>query len=266
MTTSHIIDVNYDIKLVLTQSGNEISGTIQTTCTYAYLHPGYGNWDSPLGHKSSNTVSGTMSGNDMTLTCYSPASSGTSNGVAYTTDASSITWSLTLNGSRLTSSSSYYDAGMGPTDYTFDLKSGDDGGVFGSLTLGNGSLTVPAIIAVIGGGACLVASFIPLPKGNVVPAANGASYQPSDVRTVSVDSGAPSAGTPVGGVGLTYPQDYVNGVPVKPKYWQSQQHGPQCPIHGTMCNANYPNAQDPGAWFCPKCAEQGRDGFPWGRN
>jgi hypothetical protein len=135
-------------------------------------------------------------------------------------------------------------------------------------------LTIPAIIGFIGGGACLAVSLMPAPKGRVPKGPesmpNSQSYQPSDVRTTGGDSGAPTEPTPVGGAGLQYSQDYVNGVPVKPKYWQSQQHGPVCPIHGTMCDANYLSADDPGAWFCPICREQGRgsppgSGFPWGR-
>ena len=262
--TSHILDTNSDVKLVINQDGNEFSGTIVTTCSYSYLHPGYSNWGSPpIGQKNTNTVSGTMSGTTMTLICYSPATSGTSSGVSFTTPATTTTWTLNVNGDRLTGRGTYVQAGM-TYSYTFDLKSGDSSG----LALGSGSVTAPAVIAIIGGGACLAASFVPLPKGRIpMPAPNGnqSNYQPSDVRTTSVESGAPTDTTPVGGAGLSYPQDYVNGVPVKPRFWQSQQHGPVCPVHGTMCNANYTSSEDPGAWFCPRCAEGQGSGFPWGR-
>jgi hypothetical protein len=263
--TSHILDTNSDVKLVMTQNGNSITGTIVTTCSYSYLHPGYQSWGSPaIGSKNSNTVTGTMSGSTLTLTCYSPATSGTSGGISYTTDATSTTWTLYLNGNKLTGSGTYTSGGI-TYAYSFDLKSGDSSG----LALGSGSVTAPAGIAIIGGVACVVVSFVPLPKGKVPitgTSGNQYNYQPSDVRTTSVESGAPTDATPVGGAGLSYPQDYVNGVPVKPKFWQSQQHGPMCPVHGVMCNANYTSSEDPGAWFCPKCAEQGREsGFPWGR-
>jgi hypothetical protein len=150
--------------------------------------------------------------------------------------------------------------------YTFDLVSGEGSGLAGL----SGQVTAPAVIGIIGGGACLVASLMPAPKGrgpqNPRSTGNSYNYQPSNVRTTSGDSGAPSDLTYMGGAGLQYPQDYVNGIPIKPRYWQSQQHGPICPIHGTMCNANFLSTEDPGAWFCPKCHEQGRNsGFPWGR-
>jgi hypothetical protein len=268
--TSLVLDTNYDVELVLSQSGNAVSGTIVTTCSYSYLHSGYANWGSPaIGQESTNTVSGTLSGNALTLISYTPASSGVSNGISYTTAASTITWHLNLNGSRLTGSGTYTSAGI-TYSYIYDLKSGDSSS---GLDLGSGSVTVPAVIAIIGGGACMVTSFMPLPKGRVPksgPTGNASNYQPSEVLSNSVDSGAPTEATPVGGAGLQYPQDYVNGVPVRPKFWQSQQHGPVCPVHGTMCIANYLSSEDPGAWFCPKCAEQGHgsppsSGFPWGR-
>jgi hypothetical protein len=263
--TSHILDTNSDVKLVMQQSGNSISGTIVTTCSYSYLHPGYQNWGSPaIGAKNTNTVSGTLSGSTLTLTCYSPATSGTSGGISYTTDATTTTWTLHLNGNKLTGSGSYTGAGI-TYSYSFDLVSGSGSSISGL----SGELTIPVFFGLIGGVACLAASFVPLPKGRFpqgpAPSGSAYNYQPSDVRTTSVDSGAPADPTYVGGAGLSYPQDYVNGAPVKPRNWQSQQHGPMCPVHGTMCDANYLNAQDPGAWFCPKCAQQGRDGFPWGR-
>lgn len=263
--TSHILDTNSDVKLVMEQNGNSITGTIYTTCSYSYLHPGYQNWGSPaIGSKNTNQVTGTLSGSTLTLTCYSPATSGTSGGVSYTTEATTTTWTLHLNGNKLTGSGSYTAAGIAYS-YTFDLVSGSGSGIAGL----SGDLSVPVFFGFIGGGACLVASFVPLPKGRLPsgPGPNGGSNngQPSNVGTTGGDSGAPTDPTYMGGAGLSYPQDYVNGVPVKPRSWQSQQHGPLCPVHGTMCNANYLNAQDPGAWFCPKCAQQGRDGFPWGR-
>jgi hypothetical protein len=265
--TSHILDTNSDVKLVLSQSGNSVSGTIYTTCTYSYLHSGYETWQKPpIGQKNSNSVSGTLSGSTLTLICYSPASSGTTGGISWSAPASTTTWTLVQNGDRLTGSGSYVAAGI-TYGYTFDLKAGS--GASG-LDLGGGSITAPAMIALIGGGMCLAASFAPLPKGRMgqtaTPNPNAYNYQPSDVRTTEASSGAPTDPTYMGGAGLQYPQDYVNGIPVKPRYWQSQQHGPACPFHGTMCNANFQNSQDPGAWFCPRCAEQGRaSGFPWGR-
>jgi hypothetical protein len=263
--TSHILDTNSDVKLVMTQNGNAITGTIVTTCSYAYLHPGYQSWGSPsIGSKNTNAVTGTLSGSTLTLTCYSPATSGTSGGVSYTTDATTTTWTLYLSGNGLTGSGTYTGAGI-VYSYTFDLVSGSGSG-FSSLS---GQLTIPVFFGLVGGGACLAASFVPLPKGRVPqgsgPSGSAYGYQPSNVGTTGGDSGAPTDPTYMGGAGLSNPQDYVNGIPVKPRNWQSQQHGPVCPVHGTMCNANYRNAEDPGAWFCPKCAEQGRDGFPWGR-
>ena len=102
MQTSHILDTNYDVRLVLTQSGNSVSGTISTTVTYALLHSGYETWGKPsIGQKSTNSVTGTMSGSTLTLVCYQPASSGTSDGISYTTDASTTTWTLTVSGNDL---------------------------------------------------------------------------------------------------------------------------------------------------------------------
>jgi hypothetical protein len=264
--TSNIIDTNSDVKLVLSQSGSTVSGTIYTTCSYSYLHStSMGSQKPAIGSKNTNSVSGTLSGSTLTLNCYTPASSGTSGGISWTSPASTTTWTLYLSGNSLTGSGTYVAAGI-TYHYTFDLVSGD--GASG-LSLGSGSVTAPAMIAIVGGGMCLAASFVPLPKGRIPygPAPNGGAYnyQPSDVRTTGGDSGAPVEPTYMGGAGLQYPQDYVNGVPVKPRYWQSQQHGPVCPVHGTMCNANYLNSEDPGAWFCPKCAEQGKNAFPWGR-
>jgi hypothetical protein len=261
--TSNVIDTNSDVKLVLDQSGNTVSGTITTTCSYSYLHSGYGSWEKPpVGQKNTNTVSGTLSGSKLTLVCYTPASSGTTNGISWTSDAYTVTWTLYQNGDALTGNGTYATAGI-TYHYIFDLVSGD-----GSLGLNLGS--APAMVAIIGGGMCLAASFVPLSKG-MVPGTRtrrGSAYdpRPGDVRTTGGDSGAPTDPTYLGGAGLQYPQDYVDGVPVRPRYWQSQQHGPACPIHGIMCNASFLNADDPGAWFCPKCAEQGKgSGFPWGR-
>jgi hypothetical protein len=273
--TSHILDTNSDVKLVMEQNGNSITGTIVTTCSYSYLHSGYQTWGSPaVGSKNTNSVTGTLSGSTLTLTCYSPATSGTSGGVSYTTDATTTTWTLHLNGNKLTGSGTYTAAGIAYS-YTFDLVSGGASGTSGFSNFGLGipglsnQLTIPVLVGFVGGIACLAASFVPLPKGRFPqgPTSSGSSYynQPSNVGTTAVDSGAPTDPTYMGGAGLSYPQDYINGEPVKPRNWQSQQHGPLCPVHGTMCNANYLNSLDPGAWFCPKCAEQGRDGFPWGR-
>jgi hypothetical protein len=264
--TSNILDTNSDVKLVLSQSGNTVSGTIYTTCSYSYLHStSMGSQKPAIGSKNTNSVSGTLSGSTLTLICYTPASSGTSGGISWTSPATTTTWTLYLSGNSLTGSGTYVSAGI-TYHYTFDLVSGDGSS---GLSLGSGAVTAPAMIAIIGGGTCLAASFIPLPKGRVPqgPMTNGGAYnyQPSDVRTTGGESGYPTDPTYMGGAGLQYPQDYVDGVPVKPRYWQSQQHGPVCPFHGTMCNANYLNQQDPGAWFCPKCAEQGKNAFPWGR-
>ncbi|HEY3420747.1 MAG TPA: hypothetical protein VGK23_09360 [Methanomassiliicoccales archaeon] len=265
--TSNAIDTNSDVKLVLSQSGNTVSGTITTTCSYSYAHStSLGTQKPAIGSKETNTVTGTLSGSTLTLIRYTPASSGTSGGVPWTSPAFTITWTLYQSGNTLTGSGTYVVAGI-TYHYTFDLVSGD--GAMG-LNLGNGSVAVPSMIAIVGGGMCLAASFVPLPKGKVPGGSsyNGIaySYQPSEVGITGGDSGAPNDPTYQGGAGLQYPQDYVNGVPVRPRYWQSQQHGPVCPFHGTMCNANYLNSEDPGAWFCPRCAEQGRgSGFPWGR-
>jgi hypothetical protein len=265
MQTSHILDTNYDVKLVLTQSGDEVSGTITTTVTYALLHTGYESWGKPsIGQQNTNTVSGTMSGSTLILTCYSPATSGTSGGVSYTTDASTTTWTLNLNGTDLTGSGTYVGAGI-TYGYRFYLEAGDSSELSGF----SGQVTAPVIFGMVGGLACLVVSFIPAPKGKIPsgPGQTGSaySYQPSDVRTTGGASGAPTDPTYLGGAGLTYPQNYVNGTPVRPGRWQGQQ-GPVCPIHGTVCQAHLISVNDPGSWFCPKCAEQGRaSGYPWGR-
>ena len=159
--TSHILDTDSDVKLTMTQNGNSISGTIITTCSYSYLHPGYQNWGSPaIGSKNTNSVTGTLSGSTLTLTCYSPATSGTSGGVSYTTDATTTTWTLQLNGNRLTGSGSYTGAGI-TYSYTFDLVSGSGSSMSGL----SDQLTIPVMFGLAGGMACLAASFIPLPKG-----------------------------------------------------------------------------------------------------
>ena len=264
MQTSHILDTNYDVKLVMTQSGNSVSGTITTTVTYALLHSGYETWGKPsIGQKSTNSVTGTMSGSTLTLVCYTPAASGTTSGISWSTDATTTTWTLTVSGNELTGSGTFVGAGI-TYGYRFYLAAGDSSG----LSDLSGQITAPVMIGFIGGGACLAVALMPAPKGRVPlspgPSGSGYNYQPSDVRTEEGVSGAPTDPTYVGGAGLTYPQDYVNGVPVKPKYWQGQ-HGPVCPVHGTVCTANLISVDDPGAWFCPKCAEQGKSAFPWGR-
>jgi len=263
--TSNIIDTNSDVKLVLTQSGNSVSGTIATTCSYSYVHPSsLGSQKPAIGSKNTNTVSGTLSGSTLTLICYSPAVSGTSGGVSWTAPATTTTWNLILSGNKLTGSGSYVAAGI-TYYYTFDLVSGDGSGLSGL----SGQVTVPVVFGFIGGGACLAVSLIPAPKGRIPgnPGQIGSAYnyQPSDVRTTGGVSGAPTDPTYVGGAGLSYPQNYVNGTPVRPGQWQGQQ-GPVCPIHGTVCQAHLISVSDPGSWFCPKCAEQGRQaGYPWGR-
>jgi hypothetical protein len=143
--TSHILDTNSDVELVMMQNGNSITGTIVTTCSYSYLHPGYQSWGSPaIGSKNSNTVTGTLSGSILTLICYSPATSGTSGGISYTTDASSTTWSLLLNGNRLTGSGTYTAAGI-VYGYSFDLVS--NGVAAPSQTNTNVILTAPVGLA-----------------------------------------------------------------------------------------------------------------------
>lgn len=265
MQTSHILDTNYDVRLVLSQSGNAVSGTITTTVTYALLHTGYESWGKPsIGTKNTNTVTGTMSGSTLTLICYSPATSGTSGGASYTTDATTTTWTLTRNGTDLTGSGTYVGAGI-TYGYRFYLGAGDNSDLSGF----SGDVTAPVMFGLFGGVACLVVSFVPAPKGKIPsgprPMGTAYSYQPSDARTTEVASGAPTDPTYLGGAGLTYPQNYVNGAPVRPGQWQGQQ-GPACPIHGTVCQAHLISVSDPGSWFCPKCAEQGRaSGYPWGR-
>jgi hypothetical protein len=265
----NIFNGNYDIKLVLTQSGNTVSGTIYTTCTYAKVHAGYEDWGPiPVGQKNTNSVTGTVTGSNLALTCYTPAQSGTTNGISWTTEASTITWNLQVEGNQMTGSGTYTAAGI-PYTYAFDLVSGEGSG----LSLIGADVSAPAIFAVAGGAVCLVASFVPLPRGRIgqVPPSTGGSPYPqqSDVGTTGGNSGAPTEGQSMGGIGLHTPADYVNGVPVKPKQWQSQNQGPTCPVHGTMCRAAYKGADDLGEWYCPKCREQGlgsppSSGFPWG--
>ena len=263
--TSNVIDTNSDVKMVLSQSGNTVSGTIATTCSYSYAHPtSLGSQKPVIGSKNTNTVSGTLSGSTLTLTCYSPATSGTSGGASWTAPATTTTWTLYLKGNTLTGTGTYVAAGI-TYNYVFDLVSGDGSGLSGF----SGDVTAPVMFGLFGGVACLVVSFVPAPKGKIPsgprPMGTAYSYQPSDARTTEVASGAPTDPTYLGGAGLTYPQNYVNGAPVRPGQWQGQQ-GPACPIHGTVCQAHLISVSDPGSWFCPKCAEQGRaSGYPWGR-
>jgi len=263
-----ISNAYYDVKLVLDQSGDTVSGTMDTTCTYSQVHSGYESWGSiPVGQEDSTSVSGTLTDSTLKLTCYIPAQSGVTNGISWTTEASSVTWTLHLDGDRLTGSGTYKEAGITYT-YTFDLVAG--GGLGLSLT---GDAALPAMIAVTGGAVCLVASFMPLPKGRYgqLPPSAGASYpQPSEMSTTGGDSGQPTETTPVGGIGLHTPVDYVDGTPVRPKQWQSQNQGPVCPVHGIICRATFKNADDLGEWYCPKCREAGLgfppgSGFPWRR-
>jgi hypothetical protein len=262
-----VFNANYDVKLVLSQSGDTVSGTLDTTCTSSQTHSGYENWGSvPVGQEDSTSVSGTLSDSILKLTCYIPAQSGVTNGISWTTEASTITWTLNLDGDLLYGSGTYKEAGITYT-YAFDLVAGS------GFSLGGADASVPAMIAVAGGAVCLVASFVPLPKGRNVqlPPSSGARYsQPSEVRTTEGDSGMPTETTPVGGIGLHTPVDYVDGVPVRPKQWQSHSQGPLCPIHGIICRATFKNADDLGEWYCPKCRELGGGsppgtGFPWRR-
>jgi hypothetical protein len=244
----NVFNANYDAKLVLSQTGTSVSGTFTMTCTWVQVNPGYETWQHHnVGDGGTFSVSGTMSGTTLSLT-----------------DPSGAHWTLHMNGDKMTGSGSYTSGGITYT-YVFDLRSGSGG----DLAIGNASLTGPAMIAIIGGGACLAASLSSAPKGRGPQQPGNAgtayNYQPSNVQTTNGASGSPTDMTYMGGAGLQYPNDYVNGVPNKPKYWQSQQ-GPLCPIHGTLCTAQFVNADEPGAWFCPKCRDEGRNlGFPWGR-
>lgn len=261
-----LFNSNYDVKLVLDQSGSTVSGTLDTTCTY-YQALSASAGSIPVGQENSNSVSGTLTGSTLKLTCYIPAQSGVSNGISWTSEASSVTWTLQLDGDRLTGSGTYTEVGITYT-YTFDLVAG--GGLGLSLT---GDTALPAMIAVAGGAVCLVASFMPLPKGRYgqLPPSSGTSYpQPSEMSTTGGDSGQSMETTPVGGIGLHTPVDYVDGTPVRPKQWQSQNQGPVCPVHGIICRATFKNADDLGEWYCPKCREAGLgfppgSGFPWRR-
>ncbi len=262
----NVFNANYDATLRLTQNGNSVTGTVTEKCTYSQTNPGYETWQkTPVGTTGTYNVYGTMSGSTLTLNCYTPAQSGVTGGIGWTTEASTVTWTLHLNGTRLIGSGTYVNGGI-TYAYLWDLKSGSSGG----LALGDTNLTMPALIGIIGGVACIAVSLSPMPKGRVpqgpVPNGNSYTYQPSNVTTTGGINGAPTDPTYMGGAGLQYPQNYVNGVPVNPRAWQGQQ-GPICPVHGTVCTPHFLQfSNDPGAWLCPKCRDQGISyGFPWGR-
>jgi hypothetical protein len=262
----NVFNANYDATLHLSQNGDSVTGTVTEKCTYSKLNPGYETWQkTPVGSSGTYDVYGTVSGTTLTLNCYTPAQSGVTGGISWTTEASTVTWTLHLNGSRLTGSGTYYNGGI-TYAYIWDLKSGSSG----SFALGDSSLTTPAIIAIIGGVACLAVSLAPMPKGRIPqglgPNPGNNTYQPSNVTTTSGINGAPTDPTYLGGAGLQYPQNFANGVPVKPRSWQGQQ-GPLCPVHGTVCVPHFLQfSDDPGAWMCSRCRDQGiSSGFPWGR-
>ena len=78
---------------------------------------------------------------------------------------------------------------------------------------------------------------------------NAYSYQPSDVRTTEVASGAPTDPTYVGGAGLTYPQNYVNGTPVDRANGRASKGRSANPRNGLPGASD--SVSDPGSWFCP---------------
>jgi hypothetical protein len=235
--TDHI-----DVKLILTQSGTSVTGTLRSDLT---------------GGAKTFNVDGTFDGTTFLMTAH------------YGWDGVNMlnpVYTLTVSGDRMTGSGAYLNVGV-TIHGTFDLtKSGG----FGGLTVAGGMAPVVSGIAIAIAIVAIVIASTPVRSGFRPQVMSAPSpqypYQPSVQTTTDngLPIGPPEAGTPVGGAGLQYATPAPVGKPFPPRdhFTRVSQNPPRCPIHNDIAlSPHFASAEDAGSWFCPRC-----NGYPWGKN
>lgn len=235
--TDHI-----DVKLILTQSGTSVTGTLRSDLT---------------GGAKTFNVDGTFDGTTFLMTAH------------YGWDGVNMlnpVYTLTVSGDRMTGSGSYLNVGV-TIHGMFDLtKSGG----FGGLTVAGGMAPVVSGIVIAIAIVAIVIASTPVRSGFRPQVMSAPSpqypYQPSVQTTTDngLPIGPPEAGTPVGGAGLQYATPAPVGKPFPPRdhFTRVSQNPPRCPIHNDIAlSPHFASAEDAGSWFCPRC-----NGYPWGKN
>ena len=235
--TDHI-----DVKLILTQSGTSVTGTLRSDLT---------------GGAKTFNVDGTFDGTTFLMTAH------------YGWDGVNMlnpVYTLTVSGDRMTGSGSYLNVGV-TIHGVFDLtKSGG----FGGLTVAGGMAPVVSGIAIAIAIVAIVIASTPVRSGFRPQVMSAPSpqypYQPSVQTTTDngLPIGPPEAGTPVGGAGLQYATPAPAGKPFPPRdhFTTVSQNPPRCPMHNDIAlSPHFASAEDAGSWFCPRC-----NGYPWGKN
>ncbi|MCK4756894.1 MAG: hypothetical protein KAS67_00415 [Thermoplasmata archaeon] len=287
---TYYADYHYDVRLVLNQNGNAVSGTIETTCSNVDIN--VAGWESALeavGTSETSSVSGTVSGTSLTLVIS--GSEGT------------LILSLTVIGDRMTGSGEYtYPATQSSIDYIVNLEGGSSGGDDGSSSYDGGSSSgdegtglpdmdflapLAATLGFFGGLVGLGASSRPSPRlSNLRQAGHtrrppqiysrqlgggGTTYsEPGDARMS--DEGQPygypissEGAKPISGVGVHTPSRLdSNGNPRPPRdYPGDASEHPWCGICGNArLQAHYTLKDgDPGSWYCPNCKT-----YPYGKS
>jgi hypothetical protein len=246
--TGSMITDSFDVKLVLSESGTSISGTLTAWENGAKSYP----------------VDGIFDGTTFLMTAYYGW-----DGVSMLTPV----YTLTVSGNEMHGSGSYLNVGV-LIQGTFDLKKES---AFGGLEVAGGMApTVSAVVIIISIVAIVIASTpvkIPPAQQGFRPQVMSAPsqqypYQPSvQTETPSSPIGPPEAGTPVGGAGLQFgASPPPGGPPFAPRdhFSKTSQEPPRCPLHHDIALVPHyfkTDGSDPGSWFCPKCS-----GYPWGRN
>ncbi len=233
-----------DVELVLTQSGNDVTGTLSTD---------------EYGYVQTFEVDGYVNGDTFYMTAY------------YGWDG--VNWlepvyTLEITGDEMYGTGQYLNVGV-MIYGTFDLKRdgffaiGGIAPVVSALVIGMG---VVSIVMVATSGR------LPKPKGfqpqtTYVPSPPS-PYQPAPQWTTDSNTQpiTGETGTPLGGAGLQYvtPPPVTRPAPPKVHYTSVSQEPPRCPVHGDAALVPHfsPNdMNDPGSWYCPKCK-----GYPWGKN
>jgi hypothetical protein len=233
-----------DVTLELTQAGDVVTGTLTSD---------------ENGYRQTFNVEGTVDGGTFYMTAHYGW-----DGVSYLNP----TYTMTIDGSTMTGTGSYYNVGTLVTG-TFDLKKDGFFSVGGIAPAVSGAVIALGIISIV---VAASAGKAPGRKGfqpgqTSVPSPPS-PYQPSQQWTTDpgVQPITGESATPLGGAGLQYatPAPVARPAPPKVHYTTVSQNPPRCPVHGDTALIPHFSPTDmnhPGYWYCPKCK-----GYPWGKN